>query len=595
MAESKESSFSSRELVGVLVFTLAAFPVVLVALALMKGGPGDAGGTASIARGLIESFGYVPTLLCGAGFAGVGAALLLSTREVEVAKHMSGVLFTAIGFAVILGSFQDTPEGVLHGGAFGLSTGGLLRGAVGAWAGALVGGSVLFAAIWLTWIGGGLELRQPNKSESEATLSEALTEKEADGVTAAEATALVPDESTLAYMEELWRRTTSNRPQAEPIPPSPYPDDVRLHGQVPEGAAPLRDSSDEPTQTAGEAHHAALEGGVAEAGDPAHVGAGQDLAGAAASDGSEEADPFREQAKEQALSAEAARALAGSHTDPKPPADPRIPEGARPLVDESVEVLSDGPPKPTWELDSEEDGPSVKLRRITEEAEQELEEEVSVLVEEEEEDPEAEVEEYEEEETGEDPEAEYEDDEEEEEAEYEDDPEAEYEEEDEEESPDAEYEEYEEEGDSDEDPEAEYEEEEDDEEEGEEDPDAEYEEYEEEEDSEEEPEAEYEEVSEDEDPDEVSTGEGDVVLQPQAGPEGDRSRSELVLESGNLFLEQGRVAVSLLQRRFSLEFDEACEVLDELQEVGLIGPYRGGQKRDILLSPEEWETLAATL
>ena len=68
-----------------------------------------------------------------------------------------------------------------------------------------------------------------------------------------------------------------------------------------------------------------------------------------------------------------------------------------------------------------------------------------------------------------------------------------------------------------------------------------------------------------------------------------------MLESGNLFLEQGRVAVSLLQRRFSLEFDEACEVLDELQEVGLIGPYRGGQKRDILLSPEEWETLAATL
>ena len=442
MAESKESSFSSRELVGVLVFTLAAFPVVLVALALAKGGPGDAGGTASIARGLIESFGYIPTLLCGAGFAGVGAALLLSTREVEVAKHMSGVLFTAIGFAVILGSFRDTPEGILHGGAFGLSTGGLLRGAVGAWAGALVGGSVLFAAIWLTWIGGGLELRQPKKSESEATLSEALTEKEADGVTAAEATALVPDESTLAYMEELWRRTTSNRPQAEPIPPSPYPDDVRLQGQVPDGAAPLRDSSDEPTPTAGEAHHAAPEGGLAEAGDPAHLGAGQDLAGAAASGGSEEADPFREQAQEQALSAEAARALAGSHTDPKPPADPSIPEGARPLVDESVEVLSDGPPKPTWELDSEEDGSTVKLRRITEEADQELEEEVSVLVEEEvleeeeEEDPEAE---YEEEDSEEDPEAEYEEYEEEEEEEYEDDPEAEYEEEegdeDEEESP----------------------------------------------------------------------------------------------------------------------------------------------------------------
>ena len=35
--------------------------------------------------------------------------------------------------------------------------------------------------------------------------------------------------------------------------------------------------------------------------------------------------------------------------------------------------------------------------------------------------------------------------------------------------------------------------------------------------------------------------------------------------------------------------------LDELQEVGLIGPYRGGQKRDILLSPEEWEIRAEAL
>jgi S-DNA-T family DNA segregation ATPase FtsK/SpoIIIE len=63
----------------------------------------------------------------------------------------------------------------------------------------------------------------------------------------------------------------------------------------------------------------------------------------------------------------------------------------------------------------------------------------------------------------------------------------------------------------------------------------------------------------------------------------------LVREAGILFLDQGRVAVSLLQRRFDLDFDEACEVLDQLQEMGLIGPFMGGQRRDILLTLEEWQ------
>ena len=56
-------------------------------------------------------------------------------------------------------------------------------------------------------------------------------------------------------------------------------------------------------------------------------------------------------------------------------------------------------------------------------------------------------------------------------------------------------------------------------------------------------------------------------------------------------LGEGRVAVSLLQREMDLAFDEACGILDELQSHGLIGPYRGGKARDILLSADEWEAL----
>ena len=56
----------------------------------------------------------------------------------------------------------------------------------------------------------------------------------------------------------------------------------------------------------------------------------------------------------------------------------------------------------------------------------------------------------------------------------------------------------------------------------------------------------------------------------------------------HVVLERGRVAVSMLQREFSLDFKQATAVLDQLQEAGLIGPYMGGQRRDILLTLEEW-------
>ncbi|MBI5362680.1 MAG: hypothetical protein HZA53_05840 [Planctomycetes bacterium] len=65
-------------------------------------------------------------------------------------------------------------------------------------------------------------------------------------------------------------------------------------------------------------------------------------------------------------------------------------------------------------------------------------------------------------------------------------------------------------------------------------------------------------------------------------------RVALLAEVGCLFIDRGRVAVSMLQRQYSMDFDDACRVLDELQDMGLIGPYLGGQRRDILLTRDAW-------
>ena len=88
----------------------------------------------------------------------------------------------------------------------------------------------------------------------------------------------------------------------------------------------------------------------------------------------------------------------------------------------------------------------------------------------------------------------------------------------------------------------------------------------------------------------------EAVLTPQPTPSSDlekraglNEREKLLYEVGCLFLERGRVAVSLLQREYGMSFDEACTVLDELQELGFLGPYLGGKHRDILLTSEEWQ------
>jgi hypothetical protein len=89
----------------------------------------------------------------------------------------------------------------------------------------------------------------------------------------------------------------------------------------------------------------------------------------------------------------------------------------------------------------------------------------------------------------------------------------------------------------------------------------------------------------------------EFLLQPVPAPRPERSEtrdeegeswSKLVYDAGCTILEQKRVAVSMLERRFGIDFEQACRVLDELQHAGLIGPYMGGRTRDILLTREQW-------
>lgn len=57
----------------------------------------------------------------------------------------------------------------------------------------------------------------------------------------------------------------------------------------------------------------------------------------------------------------------------------------------------------------------------------------------------------------------------------------------------------------------------------------------------------------------------------------------------DIFLETGQPSVSMLQRRLKLGYARAAQIVDEMEEKGIIGPFRGSKPRKILITKKQWE------
>lgn len=65
-----------------------------------------------------------------------------------------------------------------------------------------------------------------------------------------------------------------------------------------------------------------------------------------------------------------------------------------------------------------------------------------------------------------------------------------------------------------------------------------------------------------------------------------RAHSDHILrEAAEIAIEVGVISTALLQRRLRIGYGRAASIIDELEEMGVIGPARGGNKpREILIS-----------
>jgi hypothetical protein len=633
MSSSEHDTNRRNEVLGIGLFLAASLPLVLVVLSLIRPPAEDATGAAALAAGLAGAFGAAPVILLSAGLAAFGGWLFTGGNVKDPVPHVAGLVGSSAGLSVLLGAWS--PD---LGGNLGLRTGARIADQVHPALGLFVGASIVFLSAWLTWFRGEVRpTKAREKGNDPATLSDALSEAKKDGVSALETSALVPDEATLQRMEELWRQPPT--PELHPAAGSPYPEDVRLTGQIPDGARPIGQDPDEPLQrpTPGPVEP------PTRAAAPSGERDGDDLVASASADGLDPLSIAAVLAQEDAAAPAAEpvvlrptwEQVASDESDEDLFADEDLLEEEDEAEDTEESELEEGDEAEDTEESELEEGDEAEDTEESEleedeewedeaeeaysdseeeDAEEESELEGSEEAEGDEDDPEqAELEdeepegdeaydELEEEEV--DEEAELEDDEEEEDLEESElDEEEEWEEDDSEEASseeDSEEEGFDEESELDEEEAADEELE-----------DAE-EDLDESELEEEEPvaaealDAESEEAGPEEDvppaapaarkrsleeapslfPETLSPAGSSRKKKPAVTPKGEGA---LLHEAGCLFLSEGRVAVSMLQRTFDLDFQAACDLLDDLQEEGLIGPYKGGQQRDILLTLEEWQ------
>lgn len=71
-------------------------------------------------------------------------------------------------------------------------------------------------------------------------------------------------------------------------------------------------------------------------------------------------------------------------------------------------------------------------------------------------------------------------------------------------------------------------------------------------------------------------------------PTGDGSDADVIDRAVEVLCEAGQASVSYLQRKLKLGYARAARVMDQLEELGVVGPYEGSKPRSVLVTKEMW-------
>jgi len=66
---------------------------------------------------------------------------------------------------------------------------------------------------------------------------------------------------------------------------------------------------------------------------------------------------------------------------------------------------------------------------------------------------------------------------------------------------------------------------------------------------------------------------------------------ELLPQAVEVIFETKQASVSMLQRRLKLGYARAARIVDQMEEVGVVGPFEGSKPRQILITKQQWDEM----
>ena len=70
--------------------------------------------------------------------------------------------------------------------------------------------------------------------------------------------------------------------------------------------------------------------------------------------------------------------------------------------------------------------------------------------------------------------------------------------------------------------------------------------------------------------------------------DGGETKDEMLPKAIEVVVEAGQASTSLLQRRLKLGYARAARIMDEMEAMGIIGPYEGSKPRQVLITKNQW-------
>ncbi len=77
-------------------------------------------------------------------------------------------------------------------------------------------------------------------------------------------------------------------------------------------------------------------------------------------------------------------------------------------------------------------------------------------------------------------------------------------------------------------------------------------------------------------------------------PVGKSEYDELLPQAVDVIFDTKQASVSMLQRRLKLGYSRAARIVDQMEELGIIGPFEGSKPRQIIITRDQWMEMQTT-